>query len=322
MQHLIESYSYKDADRISKFLLNYRDTADYRYLFASKEWILSFLEAYKPKLNFLIHSKNSRNYFSLSKLNSKLEFTGDPFNDFNGVFLGASGDRYDFGEVIESFSGLGYTIKWANLFELQLLQKLSRGGNLREGITGMRIPSSEETQGYDGLVSRRVRRMYDKFSGDFTFFRMFGADIKSNKAVLEELLLTRQRKLLEKRNEEYNSSFEGKFNEFITNLMNFNSLQENVFIDYCVRKGVGEIVASSLNFTKDMSTICYLRAHVPSKNNVSYGLILDYWSNNKNFYDGVKIIDLTRGNEPYKYRLGAIEYKLYDFVVAGAGILL
>ncbi|PIP86725.1 hypothetical protein COW82_00480, partial [Candidatus Campbellbacteria bacterium CG22_combo_CG10-13_8_21_14_all_43_18] len=101
MQHLIESYSYKDADRISKFLLNYRDTVDYRYIFASKEWILSFLEIYKPQQNFLIQSKNGRNYFTLSALNSEIVFTGDPFNDFNAVFTRDSEDQYDFKDIIK-----------------------------------------------------------------------------------------------------------------------------------------------------------------------------------------------------------------------------
>ncbi len=71
----------------------------------------------------------------------------------------------------------------------------------------------------------------------------------------------------------------------------------------------------SLNFIKDKNIICYLRAHIPSSNEVSYGLVLDYWSNSKNFCEGIEIIDLTRGNEPYKYRLGAVEYQLKNFVI-------
>lgn len=313
MQHLIESYSYKDVDRISKFLLNYRDTADYRYLFASKEWILSFLEIYKPEQNFLIQSKNGRNYFALSAFNGELVFTGDPFNDFNAVFTRDSEDQYDFKDIIKYFSESGYKINWTNLFESGLLRELSESSELQEGVVGLQIPNSGMTQSYDNLVSDRIRRMYNRYSEGLEFCRIFGGDIKSNPGILKDLLSTRHDKLLERKKDEYNLSFDKEFDKFITNVIDFSSIWENVFIDYCVNRNNGTVMAASLNFIKDKSTICYLRAHAPSDNKISYGLILDYWSNNKNFNDGVKVTDLTRGDESYKYRLGAVEYKLNNF---------
>lgn len=314
MQKLIKPYSYKNAAGISEFLLNYRNTLDYRHLFASKEWLLSFLEIYKPKRNFLINSENGRNYFSLSELNNQLIFTGDPFNDFNGIFVSDSKDQYDFKKIIQCFSESGYRIKWANLFEPRFLEELSKNGELQEGVVGLKILRGEKSQDYGNLVSGRIRRMYDKFSSDLVFFRIFGADIKNNQIILKNLLSARRGKLLEKKKEEYNLSFGEEFNEFITNVVSFNSVWGNVFIDYCISRDNDTVMASSLNFMKDKNTICYLRAHVPSKNAVSYGLILDYWSNIKNFHDDIKIIDLSRGDESYKYRLGAIEYKLNNFV--------
>jgi hypothetical protein len=314
MQHLIESYSYKDADRISKFLLNYRDTVDYRYLFASKEWILSFLEIYKPQQNFLIQSKNGRNYFALSAFNSELVFTGDPFNDFNAVFTRDSEDQYDFKDIIKYFSDSGYKINWTNLFESGLLRGLSESSELKEGVVGLKIPNSGMTQSYDYLVSDRICRMYNRYSEGLEFCRIFGGDIKSNPNILKDLLSTRHNKLLERKKDEYNLSFDKEFGDFITRIVGFSSIWENVFIDYCAERNDGLVMAASLNFIKDKSTICYLRAHAESGSKISYGLILDYWSNSKNFNESVKIIDLTRGEESYKYRLGAIEYKLNNFV--------
>lgn len=313
MQHLIESYSYKDADRISKFFLDYRDTANYRYLFASKEWILSFLETYKPEQNFLIRSEDSKNYFSLSELNDELIFTGDPFNDFNVVFTGDSEDQYNFKKIIQYFSESGYKIKWVNLFESSLIKKLSESGELQEGVISLQILNSGTLQNYDNLVSDRICRMYNRYSEGLEFCRIFGRDIKSNPGILMDLLSTRHNKLLERKKDEYNLSFDKEFDKFITSVIDFSSIWGNVFIDYCVNRNNGTVMAASLNFIKDKSTICYLRAHAPSDNKISYGLILDYWSNNKNFDDGVKVIDLTRGDEPYKYRLGAVEYKLNNF---------
>lgn len=313
MQYLIESYSYKDADRISKFLLNYRDTADYRYLFASKEWILSFLETYKPKQIFLIQSKNGRNYFALSAFNGELVFTGDPFNDFNAVFTRDSEDQYDFKDIIKYFSESGYKINWTNLFESGLLRELSESSELQEGVVGLQILNNGMTQSYDDLISDRIRRMYNRYSKGLEFCRIFGGDIKSNPSILKDLLSTRHDKLLERKKDEYNLSFDKEFDKFITNVIDFSSIWGNVFIDYCVNRNNGTVMATSLNFIKEKGTICYLRAHAPSDNKISYGLILDYWSNNKNFNDGVKVIDLTRGDETYKYRLGAVEYKLNNF---------
>lgn len=310
----IKPYNYKDAASIREILLDYRNTLDYRHLFASKEWLLPFLEIYKLEYNFLIKSRNGKNYFSLSKLNNELVFTGDPFNDFNGAFVNDPDDKYDFKNIIQHFSEAGYRIKWTNLFESRFLEELSKNDRLKEGIVGLKILRGENTQDYDNFVSARILRMYDKFSENLVFFRIFGTDINDNPIILRNLLSARRAKLLEKKKEEYNPSFEKEFDKFIIKVVSIPTLWKNVFIDYCVNINTNVVVSSSLNFMKDKNTICYLRAHTPLRNPISYGLILDYWSNSKNFHDGIKIIDLTRGSEHYKYRLGATEYKLNNFV--------
>ena len=315
MEKLIKKYNYKDVVELGEFLLNYRDTLDYQYLFSSKEWILSFLEVYKPKDNFLILLENSHNYFSLSVVDNKLVFIGDPFNDFNGVFISDSHDQYDFKEVIWYFSDLGYKMKLTNLTENNLIKELTYLGDVEDGVMGLKITDKQKNGDYDQYVSKRIKKMYNKSSKDLLFHRAFGAGLENNPFILNHLLSTRQSKLISKKKEEYNLSFEDRFNKFITKLVSFASIWKNVFIDYCVHKNTGAIMASTLNFVKDKTTICYLRAHDRSSSAISYGLILDYWSNNRNFHEGVEVIDLTRGNESYKYRLGAVEYKLKNFVI-------
>ena len=157
--------------------------------------------------------------------------------------------------------------------------------------------------------------MYNKSSNSLSFRRAFGAEIYEKPYLLKTLLSSRQEKLITKKSKEYNLSFEPEFNKFMVKLVSFDSLSENVFLDYGVERETNELVAMSLNFIKDKNIICYLRFHIPSSNAISYGLILDYWSNRKNFREGVETIDLTRGSESYKYRLGSVEYRLKNFVI-------
>ena len=317
MNVLIHPYNQKNINTVNKFLCDYRNTSDYRYLFSSKEWISVFIDVYSPKKNFLVLSKNKCNYFSLSVFDNQIVFTGDPFNDFNGTLINDSDNMYDFKKIIRHFINLGYKIRWSNLFEKNLLIELNTNGKgtIQEANIGLKILHPKNTQSYEYMVSSRILKMYNKFSENISFFRIFGTEMHKKPHLLTSLLFNRQKKLIAKKNQEYNPSFEPKFNKFIIKLSNFESLWNNIFLDYCIEQKTNKIVAMSLNFLKNKNTICYLRSHIPSSNIISYGLILDYWSNSKNFREGIKIIDLTRGDESYKYRLGSTEYHLKNFVI-------
>jgi len=315
MQRLkIKQFNYKDVGGIERLLYKYQGARDYKYLFSSKEWLLAFLEVYKPEQNFLVQSENSKNYFLLSKIDKELVFTGDPFNDFNGAFV-FDEDKYNLKEIVSYFSYLGYKLKWESLFGSSFCQQLSKIGKICEGTIGLKITKDYDLQNYDDLISKRIRKMYNKLSENLLFFRIFGAGINHNLAIFRNLLSTRREKLLRKKRDNYNLSFEKEFELFIAKVISFPSIWSNVFVDYCTDKKKEVILASSLNFIKDKKVICYLRSHSPESGSISYGLILDYWSNRKNFKEGIKVIDLTRGNELYKYRLGAREYKLSRFVM-------
>lgn len=313
MQTIIEQYNYKDIAKIENFLLEYRNTLDYRNIFASKEWLLSYLKTYKSENNFLVRSSNNGNYFSLSVLNNELVFTGDPFNDFNSAFTKSMANSYNIPEIVDYFLRLNHQIKWSNLFEKPFIERLERTSQIRDGVSCLKINVDLEVRNYDILVSSRIRKMYERFSNNLSFHRIFVDEIRTLPQFLNNLLKMRQKKLFSRKKDEYNPSFDNKFNKFIKRLTKFDSLNENLFIDYCIDKNTNMVVSSSLNFVKDKKVICYLRAHIQSRNDISYGLILDYWSNKRNLELGAEVIDFTRGNESYKYRLGATEYKLKNF---------
>lgn len=313
MRTIIEQYNHKDITKIKDFVIEYRNTLDYRNIFTCKEWLFSYLEIYKPENNFLIRSSDNGNYFSLSVINNELIFTGDPFNDFNSAFTKNMVDLYDVPKIVNYFLRMNYQVKWNNLFEEPFIGGLKRIGQICDGTTCLKIDADLGVRNYDILVSNRIRRMYERFADNLSFHRIFGDKIKTFPQFLNNLLKMRQNKLLSRKKDEYNPSFDDKFNKFINRLTKFDSLNRNLFIDYCTNKSTGEVVSLSLNFVKDNRIICYLRGHAQSRNDISYGLILDYWSNKRNLELGAKIIDFTRGDESYKYRLGAREYKLKNF---------
>jgi hypothetical protein len=315
MESKIRQYGFKDLDGLDGFLADYRDVSDYRYAFASREWIGSFIRSYRPEANFLVLSEKGKNYFSLSINGGKISFTGDPFNDFNGAFPVDPNDEYDFDRIFRFFRGLGLEIDLTNVFEPDLIGALSKHCEMKPETTGLKIVRNEETDDYDSLVSRRIRLMYERSRDDLEFSRIFGDGIKNNVSIMKDLLVMRQAKLLNKKMDEFNPSFEPRFNEFLLNLASLDSIRDNIFIDYCAKRSTGKAMASSFNFAKSGGTICYVRAHFRSEGGISYGLVLDYWGNKKSFDEGIRTIDLTRGNEPYKYRLGMSEYKLLNFSI-------
>lgn len=320
MSQTIIPYAKESVGKVSALLCEYRNTRDYQYLFSSEEWILAFIDTYEPQENFLVHSENCRNYVSLSLSNGRLCFTGDPFNDFNGFLNVESINTLDAREIVEYFFKQGYTVSWPCLFEKSILAGLREfpQGIIKErSTTSLKIAINGVggKNSYNTIISKRALKMYKKFSNRMMFSQMFGDKINDNPHLLERLLLQRREKLITKKNNEFNPSFEPAFDSFVRKLLHHPSLWRNVFLDYCLDKETGKIVALSLNFLKNRSVICYLRAHASSTSEISYGLVLDCWSNNRSVNDGIETIDLTRGDESYKYRLGCAEYYLDSFEV-------
>lgn len=270
------------------------------------------MEVYDPTENFLIYSENKQNYFSLSVIDAKLVFTGDPFNDYNGVFIQDKSDPYDLMPIVQHFTGTSFNIEWRNLFEKSFLKTLSKIGKVESGSSCLRVHNTASLRDYDEVASDSIKKMYHENSSKLIFNRIFPNESEFD-LLLERILNVRQDKLQKYKMDQYNPSFDNEFKEFIANLTNFKTLQDHMFIDYCVSNEEGKLLAANLNFIKNDKTLCYLRSHTQSGNKVSYGLILDYWSNKKSINEGVDLIDYTRGDESYKFRLGAEEDQLKNF---------
>lgn len=306
---MIIAYDSGSFARVAEFLCEYKSTDDYRFAFSSKEWISSFINLYKPHVNFLVLSTNGSNYFSLSSCNKRLVFTGDPFNDFNGFLIRDAADTFNFTDILSYFAAANYALHWPNLFEIDLISNLktSKTAKVLQGSTvGLKV-----SLGTGPIrISKRIEKMYGRYASGLSFHRMNGRDLHLNRKPLELLFRYRRSKLLSRKAEEYNLSFEPDFESFIDEVTRLPSIWDNVFLDSCTSLNDNRCRALSLYLTKDDAAICYLRGHLPSTNFVSYGLMLDFWSINLCASKGISTIDLSRGDESYKYRLGAKEYYL------------
>lgn len=313
---MIIRYNKNFFEKIEDHLLDYHATSDYRFLFSSKEWIRAYIEVYNPSESFLIFSKGGNNYFSLTIGLEGFVFTGAPFNDFNGFQISRSDDFFDFPEIITRLSGFHQKFIWEELFEKKQINSLFEHSVKRniwkEPTVSLKI--TKNTSPFESVISKRILKNYNKFAGGVVFKRVNGNELSEQKHLLQMMFEYRQTKLLNQRLGENSPSLGHNFKLFIEKLLYSDTISENIIFDYCYDHRSGDHLAFSLSFLKDNKTICYLRAHAPSKNQVSFGLILDYWSITTNFKLGIDTIDLTRGNEPYKYRLGAKEYFLENLI--------
>jgi hypothetical protein len=303
---MIIRYNKDSFEKVENYLIEYNNTSDYRFLFSSKEWIRAYIEVFNPRDSFLIFSKNHHNYFSLSLNQEAFVFTGSPFNDFNGFLISQKSDSFDFHKIYRKLSNIHPQFLWEELFEKKqvecLLTASLNGHTWNESSVAMKVTRSNKP--FDLIISKRITKNYNKFAKDVCFNSIDGKVMSEH----------RQTKLSSLKSGKNSPSVGSRFSQFIEKLVYTESMSNNVILDYCVDWQTNEYLAFSLSFVKDNKKICYLRSHAPSQNHVSFGLILDYWSISTNFQGGIDTLDLTRGNESYKSRLGATEYFLDNFV--------
>jgi CelD/BcsL family acetyltransferase involved in cellulose biosynthesis len=313
---MIIRYNKDSFEKVENYLIEYNNTSDYRFLFSSKEWIHAYIEVFKPSDSFLIFSKSYHNYFSLSLNQEAFVFTGSPFNDFNGFLIRQKSESFDFREIYTRLSNIHARFLWEELFEKKqvecLLTASLNGHALNESSVAMKVTRSNKP--FDLIISKRIIKNYNKFAKDVCFNSIDGKAMSEQKHLLQKLFEYRQTKLSSLKSGKNSPSVGSSFTQFIEKLVYTESMSNNVILDYCVDRQTNEYLAFSLSFVKDNKKICYLRSHAPSQNHVSFGLILDYWGISTNFQGGIDTVDLTRGNESYKSRLGATEYFLDNFV--------
>ncbi len=293
-------------------LISFSELKNYKYLFSSKEWLSAYTDVYKPeKVLFILDKQISSNYIVLAYQDRSLIFLGGSFNDFNGFFNTNLNQALYFKDLIKYCKKNNLKLQLNSLFEESAINYFNKFSIINKSTVSLRIKPVDGN--FSKLISKRIRKMYEQ-SGELKFERQFlGCKTKQGGKLLNWLLDKRNNKLNTKKTKEFNLSFEEKFDNLILKFCFQNTLNQNVYIDYCMLNDI--LLACSLNFKHGQEALCYLRAHTESSNNVSYGLILDYWGALQNERENIKLLDLTRGNESYKYRLGAQEYYLQNLTV-------
>ncbi len=302
------------SSEIVKSLRLTKELINYRYIFSGREWIQSYCHIYKPKNIVLITSAcELLNYAVFVRNGSNLMFLGDPFNDFNG-FYNIKNDQVAYYKPLLDYVKKNHlTLRLNSLFEEDVSSHFLNHATSKSRTNSLHIEPKNHQ--FVPLVSERISKMYykGKESG-LTFGREYlGIKTDQGKRLLSWLLDKRHNKLNSRKVEEMNDSFHKEFNNLIYQFCFTDTLKEHVYIDYCFDSS--RLVACSLNLTHKHDSICYLRAHEQGSNDVSYGLILDFWSGLRNEREKYNIMDFTRGNEPYKYRLGAQEYYLQNIII-------
>jgi glycosyltransferase involved in cell wall biosynthesis len=309
----IIEFNPNELEDISSRWYEYKSMRDYRYLFSSKEWLVSYLKTYKPEKNFFIFSESSGNYVVFSLLGDKVVFSGSPFNDYNGFDLVTDDQNFPLADVLDFFRKRGYKLQFEQLFEIKYIIFLRRllGDQLQinEGI-GLKI--ERPNSGYANGISKRIKRMYKKYL-DLEFGRATREFLAQNNSLLTNLLKMRKIKLISRTRKEYNESFEDNFDNMILEICNQASLSKNYYIDYCKKDNT--LLAAAFYFLHQDKVIGYICSHTLKHKQPSYGLILHYWSAITNESQGITLFDLSRGNEDYKYRFGAQEYKLFSILI-------
>jgi len=305
-------FKYDETFKISNYLKPFTTLRDYKYFFSSKEWILSYLNTYKPEENYFILFNKSKtsNYFVLERKGHILKFLGYPLNDFNGFYNLDVNVEIDIDKMLKFLKKESSAIYLDNLFEHSLYNDLSRHASKISQTISLRIFPKDGIHFCD-LISNRVKKMFEK-NHHLTFGRAFpySKDVDNN-FLLTMLLELRQKKLFQKKSKFKNPSFDDKFKNLIREVYLNKTLNQNIYIDYCSSEK--DILAMSLNILHSQNSLCYLRCHKNLGNQISIGLVLDYWSSRMNEINGLKLLDLARGDESYKYRLGASEYKLKNY---------
>ena len=285
---------------IERELQPYSHFDDYRSVFNSKEWILAYCKIYTPKEIIFVKATKTNIYFLLEIKDQEVHILGDPFNDYNLLFIPPN-----------DFMGILYLLKSKTNKSIKINCLASplpvRLQNYRKDI-GLKWHELEETI----CISPKLQKMYNRDKSKMLFFRVTPSD-ELFQSILSKLLLWRIDVLKTKNNEGNEDSINERFSRFITTLCLNESIKDNIFIDYGICGD--EIVSIGFNFIHHKNILYYLRWCSHSSNRHSYGLLHDIMSMNLSLNMGYDNIDFARGNEAYKYRLGLVEYNLYNYEI-------
>jgi hypothetical protein len=313
-----------------------------RYLFSSEEWIKSYLKFFPPYKDLFIFSKKGvygqkNALFGLmpeSFNQFKLITIGSPYNDYNSLlsalfYLNKEEEKErhaeDFLCELNQLLLSGYFLEVDCLFsqkEISFLRKVLNRGNFKFKLvkSAMPVVSCFLTRGEDkgeveeilrGKFSKKFLKYFRKTSRNRTLQlnRIEGREEFFDIA-LNNLLSYRKLNFFKNFKKDVVGAFSSQFEEFIRELISFPSVKEkSVIFELLIN---GKYAASDLFFYTNNTYLCYLRAFNKYFAKFSPGIVLSYLVHRDLLLKFRKvIIDYTRGDEAYKFRIGGRLRKVY-----------
>lgn len=313
---------------------------DIRRIFGSKEWIYSYYSIFKPKEISLIKTemkgkkKNIVLGFQKSSENKNILVPlGTPYNDYNFVLPKTLKiNRHDL-EIaalsilrqMEDLRRSKYKIHLDLLFdydEINILKSFSENNNglviVESSTPGVRCVYENTLKKPDivekSFSQKLLRRIKKQLSiNKFTLKAINGQDPNYQRA-LQNLLLHRKINFLSQNKEDHVSAFTTKFEQFIKTLIKYPSVKPRTTIfELTLNK---KYVASDLFFNYQNIFLCYLRTfNRKDFSKISPGMILSYLIHKAlTSHMNCVIIDYTRGDELYKFRIGGKRTTLYRLI--------
>lgn len=288
---------YSDLNDRKANLVDISKIKSYRDIFSSFQWTQAFQKVYNPKNIQRISCEHMSAYYCLGK-NKNMIAVGDPFNDFNMICRCS--------EFISSIENLNQENSVFITNTLVFLTDL----NISETNCFKVI-----LENCNQKISNRISKQYDDTKEEVAY-QQISVNDSAFGANLLWLLKNRQKYLMENRIGESNDSYYNEFNNFIIELCSLSNHCDTIRLEILKTTNSDRVLAMSLNFYASDGLMCYLRACDRGMSMVvSYGLILDMYTMLNAKRNKYQIYDLTRGDEPYKLRLGADKYVTYSHFI-------
>jgi hypothetical protein len=278
-------------------------------IFHFKEWAEAFYEVYAASFSFSREGKDSLPVGYFDRGRGCYVLMGSPFGDYWPL---ASADGYEVKKAVNYYRSLAKKKKIKLLIEnipqeqvcyfspSEILGEVGAGGKVVFGRG-------------DVVVSKKIVNQFNKVKDQLTFLRIYPNDRERFLKYLNILLEYRHVKLNKRKREEYNPSFDKKFDQFILKLCDKANVANHVYLDVCLWNDKKVFCAGGLFFLVGNSLHYYLRSHNPViESRYSLGLVFDYWFQQKAKDDGIAVVDYGRGDESYKIRLGVEKYRLFS----------
>ncbi len=296
---------------------------DIRYLFGSKEWIDSFTSSFSSNHPVIVKLSDTEFkdpiYLGLQTTkedSNTLEPIGTPYNDCN--FLSIYGNNVET-IIIEGLNELklmGYKINIDLLFNQKEVECVNKLLELNDKKIEIKESQTPYVLGLYSLKATNQANVVDKkFSNKlltrikkniaiekFNLQTIEGTYPNFNKS-LKRLLRHRKENFFLHNNEDAIGAFSVHFEKFMMTLIDIDSIKKRccIFELFLGKK----YIASRLYFYENSYFLNYLASYNRNFAKLSPGLISIYLIE-KYLVQKYKLvtIDYSRGNEPYKYKIG------------------